>query len=351
MLLLLAAPPAMAEEAVDGSEIVHDENCDHAQTHSDSAGAVALLSTQASEPVIEEEAAPPGLSDFLFSPKYLAFFLLMAVALVLLLGGWINLWVRIGLMVAAFVLFGLDLLFPLHPSPMCAVTKLFMFKITWGEFFPAFLAMFIAIFLPSLIGRKLFCGWVCPLGALQELVNKIPFKFRLKKFSFSAFNSLRAGLFVMFILGFYAVKDHVSLLAERAEADPASDLWVAYSAFSIYEPINLFELLHWSVSTTFWVMMAILAVGSLVLYRPFCYLICPIGLLSWLLEKIAPGQIRVDHSKCNQCGICVDRSPCPTIGPMIEDKPRILPDCTSCGECLKTCPIDAITFGFRTKAS
>ena len=325
-----------------------------AQTNqSDSSGDSALVISEevasvTAEPVVPEEAAsqPPGLTDFLFSGKYLAFLILAVVALALLLGRWVSLKIRIPLLVIAFVLFGLDQFYPLHPSPMCAITNLFMFKITWGMFFPAFIAMFVAIFLPSLVGRKLFCGWVCPLGAMQDLINKIPVKFRIKQFNFTVFNAVRAALLLMFILVFFAVKDHVAFLGEKAGADMTSDVWTAFSAFSVYEPINFFELLHWRLSTTFWVMFPMLFVASLILYRPFCYLICPIGFLTWLVEKIAPGRVRVDQARCNQCGLCIDKSPCPTIAPMVSGKALLLPDCTSCGECLDTCPKNAIKFGF-----
>lgn len=97
-----------------------------------------------------------------------------------------------------------------------------------------------------------------------------------------------------------------------------------------------------------WVIgIVLLVASSLVLYRPFCYLICPIGALTWLLERIAPGRVRVDFGKCNGCGVCVIKSPCPTIGKLIDQKTaRFAPDCTSCGECLDTCPTNAIHFGF-----
>lgn len=318
-------------------EIIHDHDIDETAVTEDT----------------EESAAdaPPGIGAFLFSGKYLAFLILAGVGLSLLLGRWVNFWVRIGMMIVAFVLFGTDMqiTYPMHPSPMCATTKLFMFKFTHGQFFPAFIAMFLAIFIPSLIGRKLFCGWVCPLGAFQELINKIPHHFHWKQFNFTAFNALRMGLLAMFFLSFFAVREQILLLGERLGVDTGEGLWAAFSAYNIYEPINLFELLHWQVDTAFLVMMSLLVIASLVLYRPFCYAICPIGALSWLVEKVAPGRIRIDHEACTECGICEEESPCPTIKPMVEGTAKVLPDCTSCGECVKSCPENAISFGFIKK--
>ncbi|MFH1686021.1 MAG: 4Fe-4S binding protein [bacterium] len=313
-------------------------------------GSESDTESEAATQVEEDESeAAPGLADFLFIPKYLSFGALMVLGLILLLGRWINKWVRIGSMIVAFVLFGLDYIFPLHPSPMCAVTKLFMFKITWGEFFPAFLAVFVAIFVPSLIYRKAFCGWVCPLGAMQELINKIPFKPRFKNFNFTAFNVVRMALLVLFFLTFFWVKDHIAYLAEYLEADVTERAWVLFSAYSVYDPINFFHLLHWAFDTLWWIGFIILVLASLMLYRPFCYIACPVGALSWLLEKIAPGRIRIDHNTCTECGDCMDASPCPTIKPLVEQSMKTLPDCTSCGECARACPEDAISFGFAKK--
>ena len=154
------------------------------------------------------------------------------------------------------------------------------------------------------------------------------------------------GLLAMFILTFFSVKDHVAGLAEQVEADTTEGMWRAFSAYDFYAPINFFELLHWSIDTRFVILMLILIGASLVLYRPFCYSICPIGAISWLLEKIAPGRVRIDHSACTECMECVEVAPCPTIAKLIDEKTKVLPDCTSCGECLGVCEFDAIKFGF-----
>ena len=289
----------------------------------------------------------PGVFDFFMTGKFIAFFILTIAGLVLLLTRWLNIWVRIGMMVVAFVLFGMELFYPLHPSPMCAVTKLFMFKITQGQFFAVFVASFLAIFVPSLIYRKAFCGWVCPLGAFQELINKIPHKLKWKRFNFAIFNAVRMSLLAMFFLTFFFVMWQIQMLAERVGADPSEPMWKMFSSYSLYEPINMFELLHWEFDTIAVVLLIALVLASLVLYRPFCYLVCPIGAISWFLEKIAPGRVRIDMDKCTECGLCEEKSPCPTIFELRNPKAKAVPDCTSCGECIDACNDDAIKFGFK----
>lgn len=293
--------------------------------------------------------AAPTVVDYLTSAKYLSMLGVALGGLVLLLTRRVNLWVRLGVMAASFVLFGVGVVFTLHPSPMCATTKLYLFRFTTGRFFTVFIAYAIVIFLPSLLGKKLFCGWVCPLGAFQELINKIPHRWKIKQPGFAAMNGIRLGLIGIFLLTFHAGRGHIAALAEAVGADPTAGPWRVYSAINIYDPINMFELLHWEVTTTWIVLMAVLVVASLVLYRPFCYTICPIGGLTWLLEQIAPGRVRVDQSLCNGCGKCLKKAPCPTLQPLLEGKTAFLPDCTSCGECLNSCPTDAISFGFAPK--
>ncbi len=354
MIVLLGVPvPGIAQEAADQAASAEphphdlvDQNATAdttAATHPHETATAGETQPVEADP---EPAAPPTTLDVILQGKYLTILGLMLLGLVLLLIRKVNLWVRIGALVLAFVLFGLDWVYPLHPSPMCATTKLFMFKFTQGQFFAAFLAFFLVIFVPSLLGRKLFCGWVCPLGAMQDLVNKIPFKFKFKNFSFTALNAVRFALLALFFLTFFMVKDQIAMLGERTGAG-GTPMWRAFSAYSVYDPINMFELLHWQIDTIFIVMMAVLLAASLLLYRPFCYTICPVGAISWLLEKISPGKIRVDRNTCNDCGVCIIKSPCPTMAPLVKGETFWTPDCTSCGECLDTCPKNSIKFSFR----
>jgi polyferredoxin len=339
--------PILASETGDTSAPAgHPHDTTQAQSTPDSASQPEALAGRHQEQTIEEPASM-GTLDYLLSSKYLAWFGMMVIGVVLLLLKGINRWVRLGMVVVAFVLFGLDYIFMVHPSPMCGVTKLFTFKITTGSFIPIFLAIFLAIFVPSILGRKLFCGWVCPLGAFQELFNKIPFKWRWKQFNFGMFNAVRFALLAMFFLTFFDIKSYLAYFAQDI-GNVSPELLAAYSAYSVYDPINYFEQLHWGASEVrWWVMMILLVIASLALYRPFCYLICPIGAISWLLEKVAPGRVRVDRKLCNDCQVCVIKSPCPTIKPLLAGKDFTLPDCTSCGECIDTCSRKAITFGFR----
>ncbi len=83
----------------------------------------------------------------------------------------------------AFVAFGVVGALPLgvvsrgmglHPSPVCTLARPFQF-IYNGKAIPLGFFVFLGVITVfSLAGNKLFCGWVCPLGALQEMIQRIP---------------------------------------------------------------------------------------------------------------------------------------------------------------------------------
>jgi len=348
LLMAFLAAPVLGDSTSHSADHPGGETNRDEQTAADTAAGTSTADQTEAKPVEKAvERKAPGVLDFFADWKFVFFGILSLIAFILLITRSINVWVRLSGLVIAFALYGLDYVFPLHPSPMCATTKLFMFKFTHDQFFPVFLALFLAIVILSIFVRKLFCGWVCPLGAFQELINKIPHKFHYKNFNFTAFNAVRMALLAMFFLTFFFVKDQVTYLGERLDADITTPVWKAFSAYSVYDPVNFFELLHWHVDTVFIIMMSILVIASLFIYRPFCYLICPLGAITWILEKIAPGRVRVSHSRCTDCGECEEKSPCPTISALVDENTKCVPDCTSCGECLDTCPEDAIKFGFK----
>jgi polyferredoxin len=208
----------------------------------------------------------------------------------------------------------------LHPSPICVFSKPFLFANAGRPIPLIFIIIFTLIMLLTFVGKKLFCGWACPLGALQELVYHIPLPKRWKqKLPFFYTNFIRIMIFVAFIL------------------------FVLIANANIYDYYNPFESMHWELTTYMWIVLITTLLVALFTFRPFCYLICPIGLFTWLVEHISIYKVKVDDTKCTQCNICIKKSPCPTV-PYILKHHKSQPDCHACGRCIEVCPEDALRF-------
>jgi len=189
-----------------------------------------------------------------------------------------------------------------HPSPMCAITKPVIFSLRMNQFvFPAAFAGVLSFhLLPG--NRKKF------------------------KPSFLIINSIRAALLIAFV-----------------------PLLLAFG-FVVYSYFNPFELLHWPFGTDFsiiyvWAVAGVTVLLSLFIFRPFCQIACPIGIITWILEKISLVKVRLNKEKCNSCMACVKISPCLAIDAVIEEK-SIRPDCYACGKCIEECPTNALSFKF-----
>ncbi len=193
----------------------------------------------------------------------------------------------------------------------------------WGLVFVCFLLL-------AVIGTKVICGWICPFGALQELIYKIPglgnFKTKYKiPFWFS--NSIRLLVFLGCII---ALLSNLFGLREQGRV-----------IYHVINPFNLFELNFTLVSIP--VYIGIMLIAAYLFYRPHCYFFCPFGLFSWLFEKISVFKVRIDQGKCTDCKACVKACPGFAMKGIYEGK-LISADCFSCGECLYSCKFDALSY-------
>jgi polyferredoxin len=211
----------------------------------------------------------------------------------------------------------------LHPSPVCTVTKPFLF-VEGGKAVPVvFWVSLTVVALLTILGNKLFCGWVCPIGALQELIHRIPVPKRFRgRVPFKAANSIRLLIFILFIV-------------------------VVFTAgVEIYEYFNPFEALHWEFGIVGMIAIGAVAVAALFLWRPFCYLVCPLGLVTWVLEQFSIFRIRVDKDICRDCDRCIEESPCLAMFSIVKGS-RVRPDCFACGLCLDRCNKGGL--GYRSR--
>ena len=216
------------------------------------------------------------------------------------------------------------------PNPMEGCVK--FFKVLVG-LYPSVTekAIAFAFFLVlAIIGNKLICGWACPFGALQELVYSLPVLRRGKrwKLPFRLSNAIRGALFVVMLLLLFGVVG-------------------GRKGFVVYHSINPFNLFdfdfdEWLVPVTIGASLAL----SLFVYRPFCFLVCPFGLLSWLAERLSLTRVQVKLAGCTECGACIRACPSDAMKDIVHGR-RFAADCTSCARCLDVCPQDLIRYGLR----
>ncbi len=271
----------------------------------------------------------PGITDILMLPRVWVGAVFCLAGMALLVKSRVSATLRLVSLIVIFLAFGAFFLLPLgsfargmglHPSPVCSITKPFLF-LNAGRGVPiVFPTILATIGVLSLVGNKLFCGWNCPVGAIQEIFHRIKIAKKLKfKLPFRVTNTIRIILFIAFVPIVFTI------------------------GLSVYDYINPFEFLHWGFYWYTTLVMAVTLVAAVFIFRPFCYLICPIGLFTWVLEHLSLAKIRVNRDKCTECDVCVDSSPCPAVPAILEGR-RSRPDCHACGACQDSCPVGAFEF-------
>ncbi len=189
------------------------------------------------------------------------------------------------------------------------------------------LVFFAAIIVFTYLFGRVWCGWVCHLGALQEFIysthiKKIPL-FKSEKTQ-KTLRKIRIVLFVALIVQLVITKENLFI-----HIDPFK---VAFNLSSYY--------------VTGWILLAILLVSSLYIYRPFCQAVCPIGLVMTWVSKIPGASMLSVGNQCNGCSKC---SKVCLLQAIQVDKlgHRAIIDngeCIVCGSCMDDCRNQSICF-------
>lgn len=79
----------------------------------------------------------------------------------------------------------------------------------------------------------------------------------------------------------------------------------------------------------------------IVICRPSCKYICPLGAIYSVFNPISVFRYRVDEHKCVHCGDCA--GVCKMQVDPVQNANH--PECIRCGQCKKVCPTGAITSG------
>ena len=285
---------------------------------------------------------PPTFFQYLLRPKFIIMLILGALALYLLLSKKMNKVLKISLLLTSTFLFGIAgnlpvkffSSFSMHPSPICAVAKAMLY----GFRIPMIVTLAVILFL-TLIGPKLFCGYVCPVGALQELIAMWADKLKIKRIrlNFRFSNSVRIGIFLLFIFLSGTAVLHIVQDGRKI-------------ALTLYDYINAFHGFEIALQKTFlatflhFLPFLLTIALAFKLYRPFCYLVCPIGLFTNMMEHIAVFRVRLIRPPCDDCGLCAVKAPCPTV-PDILKNANLRLDCFACDVCVKSCPKNATDYG------
>ena len=203
-----------------------------------------------------------------------------------------------------------------------------------------------SIMLFGVVLGRLICGFLCPFGLIQDLLHKIPL--RKIKVPTGADRVLRKVKYLMLI--FLVLLLPMFLNNKFGMASPYFCKWICPSGIleGAFPLLLKDESIRNGIGLLFnWKLLILIAtvVFSVLIYRPFCKYICPLGAFYGLFNRLSFYRMEVDGLKCTGCKAC--EKICPMQVKVTENINSA--ECIRCGRCKAICPESAITSGFKFK--
>ena len=205
------------------------------------------------------------------------------------------------------------------PGIISSFQNTFLFFIGATDKWPA-IVLFLGLIPITYFFGKVFCGWTCYLGAIQEFLYIGKIKILQSEKSQKIMRIIRYIIFVILLVQLFITQG-----IEWSKIGPFKVI------LSLYSP-----------NITGYVLLAILLLSSLFIHRPFCKMVCPAGLAFGWVTKIPGASVLGITNSCAGCKTC--STSCEINAITRDNKTSKLDnqECIMCGECMSDCNIKSI---------
>ena len=197
--------------------------------------------------------------------------------------------------------------------PLAAVQNVIL---KWNT---AYLLLFAVPAALSLLFGRVFCGYICPFGAVQEWLHVQRWAIHLPHAIDRGLRWLKVALLVYLV-----VRVSITGTITLADETPFKALFV------------------WGGTPLTIALSAITAALSVVIFRPFCAYGCPLGAFLGILSKLSLFRLGRGEG-CSSCGVC--SASCSSGACTDGDVDSA--DCLLCGACVGVCPASCLKLRLR----
>lgn len=209
-------------------------------------------------------------------------------------------------------------------------TKYFLLTGDVPKIHPAAMVLFIAFMLMSLLLKKAFCSWLCPIGTLSEHLWNLGRRVFGRNLHPPMWLDIPLRGLKYLLLGFF-----IFVIGAMSAGAIHEFMSTPYGLVADVKMLNFFR----DMGQTAVIVIGLLVLLSMLIQNFWCRYLCPYGALMGIVSLLSPVKIRRDPEACIDCGKCARACPSSVAVDQLVQIRSV--ECTACMACVSACPAES----------